>query len=228
VRGRTTPARMGGKMNAMRRNIVWLALGLSAACGPGPLTREGAADLIAKSLNASETLQLATPKGCFALPRGTEVRSADVERDPQLARAPYLVSTLRRERELELVEFEFTETSADAAAPPAGCGQLWATQHATEAKGAGAGRLKLVLWTTVPSDKAMAAGLQPGQTFLYLRQTLIAVTKLETRNDGTVLAEYRWRWAPSYEGEHLGIQPSDAFAGRARFRNVGDGWRLAR
>jgi len=39
--------------------------------------------------------------------------SADVERDPQLAGLPYLLSTLRRERELELVEFEFAETALE-------------------------------------------------------------------------------------------------------------------
>jgi hypothetical protein len=74
----------------------------------------------------------------------------------------------------------------------------------------------------------MAAGLRPGETFPNLRQTLIAITQLNRKDDGTVIAEYRWHWAPSYEGEHLGIQASEPITGRVRFRHVADGWRLVR
>jgi len=156
------------------------------------------------------------------------VSGADVERDPQLAGMPYLLSTLRRERELGLVEFEFFETPADAPIPPPGCRHLWAAQHVRDANAAAAARSKLVAWKTTPSDKAIAAGLQPGQTFLYLRRTLIAITGWTRRPDGTVVAEFRWRWAPSYEGEHLGIQASEPITSRVRFRNAGDGWRVVR
>lgn len=214
----------------MKHHIVWFALTLMVGCGPSPLTRDEAADLLSKSLalSSSENLQLATPSGCFVLARRAEVSGADVERDPQLAGLPYLLSTLRRERELGLVEFEFFETPAEAPVPPLGCGQLWAAQHAGDTNTAAAARSKLVAWKTVPSDKAMAAGLQPGETFLYLRRTLIAITRLDRKDEGTIVAEYRWQWAPSYEGEHLGIQASEPFTGKARFRNAGDGWRLVR
>jgi hypothetical protein len=211
----------------MARRLLWLALTLTFGCGPSPLTREEASDLLSKTLEqgATENLQLATPSGCFTLPRNATASSKDVEHDPQLAALPYLVSTLRRERELELVEFEFAESPSDTPVPPSGCGQLWATQRTNAASAA---RSKLVAWKTVPSDKAIAAGLRPGETFPYLRQTLIAITDLSRKPDGTVVAEYRWHWAPSYEGEHLGIQPSAPLTGRARFRNPGDGWRLVR
>jgi hypothetical protein len=211
----------------MTRRLLWLALTLTVGCGPTPLTREEAADLLSKTLESgtTENLQLATPSGCFALPRNATASSTDVEQDPQLAALPYLMSTLRRERELELVEFEFAETPLDAPVPPSGCGRLWATQHANAAAAA---RSKLVAWKTVPSDKAIAAGLRPGETFPYLRKTLIAITQLTRKDDGTMVAEYQWHWAPSYEGEHLGIRPSEPFSGRARFRNPGDGWRLVR
>jgi hypothetical protein len=74
----------------------------------------------------------------------------------------------------------------------------------------------------------MAAGLQPGQTFLYLRQTLLDVTRLEIKDDGTAVAEYSWRWAPSYEGEHLGIRAPEPVTARARFRSADGAWRLVR
>jgi hypothetical protein len=214
----------------MKHDKVWLALTLMMACGPSPLTRDEAADLLSKSLglSSSENLQLATPSGCFILARRAEVSGADVERDPQLAGMPYLLSTLRRERELGLVEFEFFETPADAPIPPPGCRHLWAAQHVRDANAAAAARSKLVAWKTTPSDKAIASGLQPGQTFLYLRRTLIAITGWTRRPDGTVVAEFRWRWAPSYEGEHLGIQASEPITSRVRFRNAGDGWRVVR
>jgi hypothetical protein len=209
---------------------VWFALALAAACGPSPLTREEAAGLLSKSpaLSNSESLRLAMPSGCFILARRADVSGADVERDPKLTELPYLRDTLHRERELGLVDFQFFEAPADAPAPPTGCGRLWATAHAGDADAAAAARSKLVVWKTVPSDKAMAAGLQPGQTFLYLRQTLIAITRLDRKDDGTVVAEYRWHWAPSYEGEHLGIRASEPITSRARFRNAGNGWRLVR
>jgi hypothetical protein len=224
--GARRPIRCG----RVKYQAVWWSLALMAGCGPSPLTRDQAAQLISKSLELSspETLQLATPSGCFILARRADVRSADITRDPQLAALPYLRNTLDRERELGLVEFEFSETPADAPFPPQGCGQLWATQHADGTTRDAAARSKLIVWKTVPSDKAMAAGLQPGQTFLYLRRTLIAITRLDSKDGGTMVAAYQWRWAPSYEGEHLGIQPSEPFPGTARFRKVGGEWRMAR
>jgi hypothetical protein len=210
--------------------ITTLALALSPGCTRSGLGLDEAADLLSQSLAASESehLQLATPSGCFLLARRDEIKNTDVERDPQIARLPYVLSTLRRERDLGLIEFEFSETPADAPVPPMGCGQLWAAQHAGAAPVAAASRFKFVVWKATPSDKAMAAGLQPGETFLYLRKTLIDVVRLSKKDSETMIAEYRWRWAPSYEGEHLGIQPSGPMAGKARFKNSGGGWRLAR
>jgi hypothetical protein len=210
--------------------VVAGMLPLTVACGPSPLTRDEASDLLSKSLasGGTENLQLATPSGCFALARNANVNSADVERDPHLAGLPYLLSTLRRERELGLVEFEFAEVPSDAAVPPSGCADLWAAQHAATTGGAPGARSKLIAWKTMPSDKAMAAGLQPGETFPYLHKTLIAITQLIPKDDGTVVVEYRWHWAPSYESEHLGVQAAEAITSRARFRHVGNSWRLAR
>ena len=214
----------------MTRHLLWFTLAFTVGCGPSALTREGAADLLANALerDAGQNLQLATLSGCFTLAPKARVHNSDVELDPQLAGLPYLMSTLRIERELGLIEFEFAESPMDAPVPPSGCGRLWAAQHAAHASTNAAAQSKLVAWKSIPSDKAMAAGLQPGDTFPYLRKTLIAVTQLTRKDDGTVIAEYRWHWAPSYEGEHLGIQASAPIPGRARFRNPGDGWRLVR
>ncbi len=213
----------------MKVQAVWVALTLTAGCGSRPLTRNEAADLISKSLalRANEQLQLATPSGCFLLTTREELTGSDVERDPQLAGSPYLLSTLRRERELGLVEFEFSETPADAAVPPLECGRFRAAPTGAASRPQAA-RSKYVAWKTMPSDKAMAAGLHAGQTFLYLRQTLIDITHLTSKDDGTMVAEFRWRWAPSYEGEHLGIQASEPMIGRMRFRNTPDGWHVVR
>jgi hypothetical protein len=209
--------------------ITTLALTFASGCGRPTLGLDEAAGLLSRSLASSESehLQLATPSGCFLLARRDDIKNTDVERDPQIARLPYVLSTLRRERDLGLIEFEFSETPADAPVPPTGCGQLWAAQHAGAEPVATASRFKLVVWKATPSDKAIAAGLQPGQTFLYLRKTLIDIVRLIRKDNDTMIAEYRWRWAPSYEGEHLGIQPSTPMAGKARFKNNGDGWRLA-
>jgi hypothetical protein len=214
----------------MKVQSVWVALTLTAACGPRPLTRDEAADLISKSLalRASEQLQLATPSGCFLLAGRTEVSGSDVERDPQLAASPYLLSTVRRERELGLIEFEFSEMPADSSVPPVECGRVRTALRAGEASGPAGAQSRFVAWKTMPSDKAMAAGLQSGQTFLYLRQTLIDITQLNRKDDGTMVAEYRWHWAPSYEGEHLGIQASEPMIGKTRFKNAGGGWRVVR
>src|SRR5258707_3355889 len=163
-----------GRSAAMTHHLLWFALTLTVGCGPSALTREEAADLIARTLEqrTAENLQLATPSGCFAVARNATVKSGDVERDPQLAALPYLLSTLRLERELGLVEFEFAEATLDAPVPAPGCGHLSVTWPNAAGSNAAA-RSKLVAWKTVPSDKAIAAGLQPGDTFPYLRQTLI-------------------------------------------------------
>jgi hypothetical protein len=209
------------------RHLVWLVLILSVACGRPQLTVEQAADLLSQSpaLSGVENLQLVAPSGCFVVDRSAEVRSADVQRDPRLVELLYVRDALRRDLELGLVEFEFNEAPASSQTPPEGCDeQLWRSHSNPGASQS----LKLVAWKAVPSDRAIAAGLQMGQTFLYRRQTLGAITRLVRQDDDTMLVEYSWHWAPSYEGAHLGIPASPPAKGTATLTRSDQGWRVAR
>ena len=136
----------------MTRHLLWFTLAFTVGCGPSALTREGAADLLANALerDAGQNLQLATLSGCFTLAPKARVHNSDVELDPQLAGLPYLMSTLRIERELGLIEFEFAESPMDAPVPPSGCGRLWAAQHAAHASTNAAAQSKLVAWKSNP------------------------------------------------------------------------------
>jgi hypothetical protein len=149
-----------------------------------------------------------------------------VQRDERVTRLPYLRDTLRRGQEVGLIEFEFREAPLDAPTPLEGCGELWASRNRRGA--VGVDRLKLVAWKAVLSDKAIAAGLQVGQTFLYRRQTLVGIARLVEQEDNTTLVEYSWNWAPTFEGAHLGISASQPVTARATFKRAGSGWRLAR
>jgi hypothetical protein len=210
------------------RHAVWLVLVCSIGCGQPQLTIEQAADLLSTSaaLSAVENLQLVAPSGCFVVDRDAEVHASDVERDPHLIELQYVLGALRRDLELGLIEFEFSEASESSLMPPEGCDeQLWRS-HGSDGT-LSAQPLKLVAWKTVPSDKAIAAGLRPGQTFLYRRQTLGAITRLVRQDDASVRVEYSWHWAPSYEGGHLGIPTSAPTRGTATLRQTDQGWRVA-
>jgi hypothetical protein len=210
------------------RHVVWLVLVWSIGCGQPPLTIEQAADLLSNSpaLSGIDNLQLVAPSGCFTLDREAEVRIADIWTDSHLGEHQYARGALRRALELGLIEFEFSEASAGPSTPPAGCDeQLWRS-HSSDGTSS-AQRTKLVAWKTVPSDKAIAAGLQTGQTFLYRRQTLGAITRLVRQDDATIRVEYSWHWAPSYEGGHLGIPTSAPARGVAMLRRTEQGWRVA-
>jgi hypothetical protein len=208
------------------RHVAWLVLGFSVACGRPQLSVEQAADLVSNSqaLSGVEHLQLVAPSGCFIIDRDAEIHAADIRRDPRLNELQYVRDALRRDLELGLVEFEFNEAPARSQTAPEGCDeQLWRSHS-----NAGASQsLKLVAWKTVPSDRAIAAGLQMGQTFLYRRQTLGAITRLVRQDDTTMLVEYSWHWAPSYEGAHLGIPASAPARGTATLKRSDQGWRVA-
>ena len=210
------------------RHAVWLVLVCSVGCGQPQLTIEQAADLLSNSpaLSGVETLQLVARSGCFTLDREAEVRAADVWKDSHLGELLYAREALRRDLELGLIEFEFSEASAGPLTPPEGCDeQLWRS-HSSDGT-LSAQPFKLVAWNTVPSDKAIAAGLQTGQTFLYRRQTLGAITRLERQDDATIRVEYSWHWAPSYEGGHLGFPTSAPARGVATLRRTDQGWCVA-
>ena len=209
------------------RRVVWLVVVFSVACGPPQLTRETAADVLSKSpaLSGVENLQLVTPSGCFTLDRDADIRTAAVQRDPRLNELVYVRDALQRDLELGLVEFEFTKAPVGSVTPPEGCDeQLWRS-HSSD--GTSAQQLVLVAWKAVPTDKAIAAGLQPGQTFLYRRQALGEVTRLVRQDHKTTIVEYSWHWAPSYEGEHLGIRASPPARGKATFTLSDNGWHVA-
>lgn len=209
------------------RHVVWLVLVFSVACGQPQLSVQQASDLLSNSpaLSGVEHLQLVAPSGCFVVDRDAEIHAADVQRDPRLNELLYVRDALHRDLELGLVEFEFNEAPERSVTPPEGCDeQLWRS-HSRD--GTSAQQLKLVAWKAVPTDKALAAGLQMGQTFLYRRQTLGAITRLVRQDDATMFVEYSWHWAPSYEGVHLGIPASAPAKGTATLRRSDQGWRVA-
>jgi hypothetical protein len=210
------------------RHSLWFVLAISVACTSPQLTRDQAAELLSKSpaLSGIQNLRLVTPSGCFTLDRDAEVRAADVQRDQRLNELSYIRDALDRDLELGLIELEFSEATAGSPKPQGCDQQLW-TAYKSDRFGELDRRLKLVAWKAVPSDKANAAGLHTGQTFLYRRQALIAITKLVRQDDHTSVVEYSWNWAPTYEGLHLGISASPPITSKATFKRSDTGWRFA-
>jgi hypothetical protein len=76
------------------------------------------------------------------------------------------------------------------------------------------------------SDKAMAAGLRPGHTFVSRRRELIAVGKIVMKDQHTALVDYTWHWMPSYETGHIGFAPSEPVRTTATFTRKGKDWSL--
>jgi hypothetical protein len=220
---------LAGALSGLRPGLSVAAgflAGVLVACGTSALDRPQAADLLARSpaLARIENMTIATPGGCFTLPLGASVRAEDVQRDERLSARVDVRDALRRERELELVDFVFEQAAATSPSPLEGCEQLWASVKSGP-ENAGGG-VKLVAWKTILSDKAMVAGLQAGQTFQYRRQTLVAITALLPQIDGATVVGYSWKWAPTYEGAHLGIRESEPISAQAVFRKSSAGWQV--
>jgi hypothetical protein len=165
------------------------------------------------------------PRGCFTIPAGRNFRAGDLERDRRLSESPALRQELQRSRDLDLLDFDFSPVDATVTAPPEGCEQLWASYHYGP-KADEATRVKLVAWRTVMSDKALAAGLSPGFTFVYRKQTLVAITATSPKDDDTVLVDYTWQWAPPLDSAQLGTRPSAEMHAKAVLRRTAEGWRV--
>lgn len=166
------------------------------------------------------------PRGCFTVASDATFKAGDLERDRRLSESPVLRQELQRSRDLDLLDFDFTPVPATIPAPPEGCEELWSS-YRYGPKADEAARVKLVAWRTVMSDKALAAGLSPGFTFVYRRQTLVAITGASPQSGDTVLVDYTWQWAPPADSAHLGVRPSTEFSAKALLRRTADGWRVA-
>jgi hypothetical protein len=209
------------------RVCIALAL-LGAACRSTALTKEVAASQLTHSaaLSGVDNLTFGLPRGCFTLGADELVKASNLERDTRLQEDSAARALLQRERELELLEFEFVQAPASQMTPLEGCEVVWASFHT----GAGDDRArgtKLVAWKTYMSDKALAAGFQPGFSYVYCRQTLESIDSLEPQADGSTVVRYQWRWAPTEEGSFLGIKPTDPTSATARFFRRDGEWRLA-
>jgi hypothetical protein len=191
------------------------------------LSAERAAELLAASpaLSAVERMTFTTPRGCFAIAAGTNFKAGDLDNDRRFSESPALRRELRREQDLDLLDFEFSPVPATVPAAPEGCEQLWASYR--NAGSGAAARAQLVQWRTMMSDKALAAGLSPGQTFVVRRQTLVEVTRVAQKDARTWAVNYTWQWAPPYESGHLGIRPSEPTPATAVIRRSGNQWRVA-
>ena len=76
------------------------------------------------------------------------------------------------------------------------------------------------------SDHLTAAPEQdPGPALV--NRTLGTITRLVRQDDGTMLVEYTWHWAPTYEGAHLGIPASSPAQGKATLTRSAQVWRVA-
>jgi hypothetical protein len=205
---------------------IWIAAAC-AACQPasrGALTREYAAEALSASvLTGVENIALVTPRGCFTVPIETPIDRID----PRRERGIYdrRSDALRQLVDLELVEFELEEAPVSSPTPVEGCEQIWLT-HAGGANRDASAQLKLISWRTMLSDKGRVAGFQPGQSFLYRRQTLVDVEDQIAVEGNTATVTYRWRWAPTEEGAHLGIHAGDAVRGSAAFTRSAGRWLL--
>jgi hypothetical protein len=207
---------------------MWAALAVACSgCGAPALTPGQAADLLTASpaLAGVETLTYTVPRGCVTLEGDQRLDGTVLDRDPRLSQNAELKVIVARERRLDLLDFEFSPTPITTSSPPEGCEQLWAAYHSTTASGARSDA-RLVGWRALMSDKALAAGLRPGQSFVTRRQTLIAVGTITMKNGKTAVVDYTWHWAPSFETQHLGIDPSEPVRSNATFTRESKKWRL--
>jgi hypothetical protein len=212
----------------MRTNFVLAAIAIvSAGCGRAALTREAAADLLSKAMSArgTELLPVVTPTGCISVDAGVAIERIDPRKQPGIAAPGDGNEGLQRLVALDLLEFELSEFPVDAPTAPPGCETLWIT-HQTGRQRSDDRPVKLVAWRTTLSDKALAAGLQAGQSFLYRRRALVSVDRLEPAEGGVTRVSYTWRWEPTDEGAHLRIPVSAPATATARFKRSPDGWEI--
>jgi hypothetical protein len=197
----------------------------AAACATPPLTVAQAGELLEASsaLRGVERVTYATPTGCFVLEPGQRLDGAALDRDPQFADNRQLKAMVDRERELDLLDFEFSPTPITAPSAPEGCRRQWSA-YLSAASGATASGARLVAWRSLMSDKALAAGLQPGQSFVTRQQRLIAVGKIAMRDDRSAVVDYTWHWEPTYEAQHIGFVPSEPKRSTAAFAWSGSHW----
>jgi hypothetical protein len=207
--------------------IVMIVMILPGACGRAALTRDAAADLLSKSMSArgTELLPVVTPTGCISVDAGVAIERIDPRKQPGILGPGDGSDGLQRLVALDLLEFELSEFPVDAPTAPPGCETLWIT-HQTGRQRSEGRLVKLVAWRTMLSDKALAAGLQVGQSFLYRRRTLMSVDRLEPAEGGVTRVSYTWRWEPTDEGAHLRIPASAPETGTARFKRTPDGWQI--
>jgi hypothetical protein len=205
---------------------LWIAAAC-AACQTAPhgeLTREYAAQALSESvLTGVENITLVTPRGCFTVPIETPIDRIDPRREPGIYDRRN--DALRQLVDLELVEFELQEAPVSSPTPVAGCEQIW-LRHAESAIGGASAQVKLISWTTMLSDKGRVAGFQPGQRFLYRRQTLVDVEEPIAVKGDTATVSYRWQWAPTEDGAHLGVRAGDAVRASATFTRSAGRWQL--
>jgi hypothetical protein len=213
----------------IRRRVAIVCVSLLAAsCRSRSLTAAQAAELLRQSplLAGQETITFSLPRGCFTIPAGRTLRAGDLERDRRLSESPALRQELQRSRDLDLLDFDFSPVPATIPAPPEGCEELWSS-YRYGPKADEATRVKLVAWRTMMSDKALAAGLSPGFTFVYRKQTLVAITGTSSQDGDTVLVEYTWQWAPPLDVQQLGARPSAEMPAKAVLKRTAEGWRVA-
>jgi hypothetical protein len=201
---------------------------LGTACRSTALTKELAGSQLTHStaLSGVDNLTFGLPRGCYTLGTDELIKATDLDRDTRLREDSAVRTLLQRERDLELLEFEFVQAPASQMTPLEGCEVLWASFH-NGGSDDRASRTKLVAWKTYMSEKAQAAGFQPGVSYVYRRQTLESIDSLESLPDGSTIVKYRWRWAPTDEGRFLGIKPTEPTIGTARFVRADGEWRLA-
>jgi hypothetical protein len=192
------------------------------------LTVARAAELLmaSRSLSGVEQVTYETPHGCFVLDADQRLDGAALDRDPQLAENHQLKALIDRERQLDLLEFEFSPTPIGSTSVPPDCHRQWLA-YRSGAIGVKEPGARLVAWRALMSDKAVAAGLQPGQSFIARRQTLIAIGKIVMRSDQSAAVDYTWHWEPTYEAQHLGFAPTEPRRSVAIFKWDGHAWSVA-
>jgi hypothetical protein len=197
----------------------------AAACATPPLTVARASELLEASvaLRGVEQVTYTTPKGCFVLEPDQHLDGTALDRDPQFADNRQLKAMVDRERELDLLDFEFSPTPITAPSAPEGCRRQWSA-YLNAASGVTASSARLVAWRSLMSDKAFAAGLQPGRSFVTRQQRLIAIGKIVMCDDRSAVVDYTWHWEPTYEAQLIGFAPSEPKRSTAAFAWSGSNW----
>lgn len=206
-----------------------MLMGLGCAlASPGELTHAEAARLLTGSslLGAVESIQILLPHGCLSVSKDVPIDRINPRKEPSVVASRQGGDAFAREIQLDVVDFELAEAPLTTGTPLEGCESVWLEETGRSGQ-ATAAQLKMVAWKTVLNDKGQAAGLQPGQTLLYRRQTLVGVEQLIPEANGTMTGTYSWRWEPTPDGAHLGIPSGAPTRATVRFRRVRGRWEIA-